>query len=74
MIRQVKKADCLLSGHFCFLLCEDSENQGAGNGNGKEKRYLCTGLTERTMSKILKVRNVNDYRLISFKCFIFVQV
>ena len=39
---QVKKADCLLSGHFCFLLCEDSENQGAGNGNGKEKRYLCT--------------------------------
>ena len=38
-----------------------------GNGNGKEKRYLCTGLTERTMSKILKVRNVNviDYAEVS---------
>ena len=23
--------------------------------------YLCIGLTERKMSKILKVRNVNDY-------------
>ena len=50
------------SFHCMFFLKAKIRKIGErGKGNGKEKRYLCTGLTERTMSKILKVRNVNDY-------------